>query len=89
MSTFVIDLPNLGPRSAEWLQSIGVETEADLRAIGAVEAYCLIRAQRQGASLNLLYALEGALTQRPWNSFSAEEKAALQAAVERFGFGES
>lgn len=32
-------------------------------------------------SLNMLYALEGTLTGRHWNSFTADEKAALRAEV--------
>ena len=36
MSAEIEALPNLGPKSARWLAEIGVETEAQLRAAGAV-----------------------------------------------------
>lgn len=87
MARNVGKLLNLGPRSTAWLAGIGVQTEDDLRAMGSVEAYCLVKAQQDGASLNLLYALEGALQARPWNAFTPEEKAALRDAVDQFRFG--
>lgn len=88
MTRSIGNLLNLGPQSTAWLAAIGIHSEEDLRAIGAVEAYCLVRAQQPRASLNLLYALEGALQQRPWNSFTPEEKAALQEAVAQFRFSQ-
>ncbi|MEZ4510325.1 MAG: TfoX/Sxy family protein [Chloroflexota bacterium] len=78
---------NLGPASAAWLREIGVVTLTDLREMGAVTAYCLVKAQRERASLNLLYALHGAMTGQKWNDLSAETKAQLQEEVAGFRFG--
>ncbi|MBS3649205.1 TfoX/Sxy family protein [Pseudaminobacter sp. 19-2017] len=76
-------LPNLGPRTAWFLDEIGVATEADLRRLGAVDAYRRLKFQfgRQ-ISLNALYALAGAIENRDWRSFNEEEKAQLRAKVE-------
>ena len=65
-------LRNIGPTSARWLAEVGIETEADLEEVGAVEAYRRVRARQPRASLNLLYALEGALLGLPWNGLPPE-----------------
>ena len=58
------ELPNIGPTSKKWLHAIGVTSLAELEAMGVVVAYSLVKAQGYNASLNLLYALHGALTGR-------------------------
>lgn len=82
MSRPVASLRNLGPKTARLLAEIGVETESDLRHLGPVEAYRRLKFQfgRQ-VSLNALYALVGALEERDWRSFGADEKARLLKAV--------
>ena len=62
----VSDLRNLGPRSREWLAAIGIHTVAELRAAGAVPAYLALKRARGGVSLNLLYALVGAVDGVHW-----------------------
>jgi DNA transformation protein len=77
--TAIRDLPNLGPKSAEILASVDIHTRADLEAIGAVEAYR--RAKLVGAdrvSLNLLWAMQGALLGIPWNQIPDDMKADLK-----------
>jgi hypothetical protein len=64
----VADLLNLGPVSARWLAAIGVRTRADLAAIGAVECYRILKGHGYRVSLNLVYALEGALRGVRWNA---------------------
>jgi DNA transformation protein and related proteins len=71
-------LPNLGPKSAEWLADIGVTTPEQLARMGAVVAYARIKAQRgTGVSLNLLYALHGALVGERWDRLSGDVKKRL------------
>lgn len=79
---------NLGPTSAGWLREIGVTTLDELREMGAVTAYCLAKARHEQASLNLLYALHGALTGQKWNALSPETKAQLQKEAAGFRLGE-
>ena len=75
-------LRNLGAVSAGWLVAAGVRTEAELRTLGAVAAFRRVAMHRSGdVSLNLLYALEGALRDLRWDRLSATERAALRAAA--------
>jgi hypothetical protein len=59
-------LRNIGPKSAAWLRQVGLRTEADLVAVGPVEAYMRVRRAGFKPTLNLLYALEGALCDCHW-----------------------
>jgi hypothetical protein len=79
---------NLGPTSVKWLGEIDIHTRAELVEVGVVEAYCLVKARQPQASLNLLYALYGAVHHIPWNKIPPEDKAALQKEVVEFRFGE-
>lgn len=79
----VIRLRNIGPVSTQMLNEIGVFTRQDLEEMGAVMAYKIIRHQRSGGvSLNLLYALEGALTDQHWSELLPEVKARLREEAE-------
>lgn len=74
---------NLGPRSREWLAAVGVHTQADLAAIGSVEAYRRAKAAfPDRISLNLLYGLEGALLGMRWDELPVEMKAELKRQLE-------
>ncbi|MDH4149591.1 MAG: TfoX/Sxy family protein [Betaproteobacteria bacterium] len=53
---------NIGPVSAQWLAAVGIHTVDGLHALGAINAYALVRAHGYNANLNLLWALQGALT---------------------------
>lgn len=72
-------LKNLGPESARWLAEMGVTTRADLERLGPVGAYEVLRAEGYNASLNLVYAIWGALNDTDWRRIPPEVKARLQA----------
>lgn len=74
-------LPNLGLASIRWLQAIGVHSPRDLEQLGPVAAYAALKAQGYNASLNLVYAIEGALTGRDWRRLPAARKTALKKAA--------
>lgn len=74
-------LPNLGPESARWLEAIGVLKRHDLEKLGGIAAYAALKAQGYNASINLVYAIEGALTGRDWRKLPAARKAALKKAA--------
>jgi DNA transformation protein and related proteins len=79
----ISDLRSLGPKSQEMLARAGIRTLAQLRELGSVEAY--VRARRanfSGVSLNLLWALESALTGEPWQQVAQRCRASLLLAVE-------
>ncbi len=76
------NLRNIGPKSAAWLRQVGLKTAEDLRAVGSLEAF--IRVKRAGfkPSLNLLYALEGALLDCHWQEIPAERRGELLIAAD-------
>lgn len=56
------ELPNIGPVVAAELEQIGIHTPAELRELGAREAWLRIRALVDpGACLHMLLGLEGAV----------------------------
>uniref|UniRef100_UPI00035E264F TfoX/Sxy family protein n=1 Tax=Xanthomonas sp. SHU 199 TaxID=1591174 RepID=UPI00035E264F len=59
-------LRNIGPKSAAWLRQVGVRTQQDLEAAGAVGAFVKVKRAGFKPSLNLLYSLEGALSGCHW-----------------------
>lgn len=76
------NLRNLGPVSERMLNAVGVHTAAELRDLGAVNAYRLLALRGHRPSLNLVWAIEGALTDVHWMDLSAETKARLKAELE-------
>ena len=68
---------NVGPKSAAWLRQVGIKTDAEVRAIGALEAFMKVKRAGFKPSLNLLYALEGAVLDCHWTALSAERKSEL------------
>lgn len=72
-------LRNLGPASRRWLAAIGVHTRRDLEKLGAVDAYAILKSHGYKASLNLVYAIEGALRDCDWKRLPARRRAQLKA----------
>lgn len=75
-------MQNLGPKSLDMLAKAGITQEAALRSLGAVVAYARTKAACPQASLNLLWALEGALTGRDWKVVAETDRASLLMALE-------
>ena len=75
----VVSLPGIGPKTARWLGEIGIESEAELRAVGAAAAYRRLKQHEpQAVTLNALWALHAALTGIPWTSIPPDDKARLK-----------
>ncbi len=72
--TVISDLPNLGPSSAKMLSQINVHCLRDIEQLGPVSCFKLLKAANVKVSLNLLYALYGAIHNKPWNRLSQVEK---------------
>ena len=74
-------LRNIGPKSAAWLRQTGIRTQEDLEAVGSLAAY--VRVKRAGfkPSLNLLYALEGAILGCHWQEIPEARRDELVAAA--------
>jgi DNA transformation protein len=75
-------LRNIGPKSAAWLRQVGLRSAEDLVAAGAVQAFLKVRRAGFKPSLNLLYALEGALLDCHWHDVPEPRRAQLLAELE-------
>src|SRR5215813_7074166 len=73
---------NVGPKSAAWLRQVGVRTQDDLEKLGPVEAFMKVKRAGFRPSLNLLYALAGAIENCHWADLPEERKNALVQAAE-------
>ena len=76
------DTANLGPASWRMLQAAGIADLAALRQLGAVAAYAQVKRSGQRVSLNLLWALEGALSGRHWQQVARDDRLALLLALD-------
>lgn len=77
MAESIGDLRNLGPKSVQMLKQAGIATPDRLKQLGSVDAFILV--QRTGAkpTLNLLWALEGAICNKRWQDIAHEQRRML------------
>lgn len=75
-------LRNVGPKSAAWLRQVGLRSRADLESAGAVEAFMRVKRAGFKPSMNLLYALEGALQDCHWQEVPMDRREVLVAEAE-------
>ncbi len=73
---------NVGPKSAAWLRQVGLRTRDDLESAGAVDAFMRVKRAGFKPSMNLLYALEGALRDCHWQEVPHARREELVAAAE-------
>ena len=76
------ELKGLGPKSAAMLAGAGITTAEQLRALGAVPAFLAVKRTGAPASLNLLWALEGALSGEDWQTVARLYRASLLIALD-------
>lgn len=76
-TTRLAGLPGLGPASTAMLRSAGIQSVAQLKRLGSVRAFLRVQDTGQRPSLNLLWALEGALTGLPWREVARLERTRL------------
>ncbi|EAR62410.1 TfoX/Sxy family DNA transformation protein [Neptuniibacter caesariensis] len=70
---------NIGPVSRRWLAEVDVYDLADLKQVGVIGTYRMVCAVKgKKVSLNLLWALEGALQEIDCRDLSPECKAELK-----------
>lgn len=72
-------LPNVGKKLELQLYEAGIDTTAQLRAIGSEQAWIRILAQDPSVCLLRLQALEGAVQGMPKRALPEQEKRRLQA----------
>lgn len=78
-------LRGLGPKSQAMLATVGITTVAELNALGAIGAYERLWRSGQAVSLNMLWSLEGALTDRDWRMVASDERQPLLKQLEERG----
>lgn len=72
-----VKLRNIGPKSSAWLRQVGLRSQEDLAAVGSVEAFMRVKRAGFRPSLNLLYALEGALLDCHWQQLPEDRRGEL------------
>ncbi len=71
------DLANLGPKSEAMLVRSGITCVGRLAELGSVRAYLRVKQCEERVSLNLLWALEGALSGRSWQEVAKQDRLRL------------
>lgn len=79
------DLRGLGPKSEGMLLRVGIDSPEALRALGAVAAYERLVRAGEAVGLNMLWALEGALSNRDWRAVARDDRTLLLEQLERRG----
>lgn len=75
-------MKNLGPKSTEWLASVGIHNLDDVARIGVAESYLRVKAAYpEKVSLNLLYGMQAALLDIPWTELPVDIKNELKRQV--------
>lgn len=72
----------LGPKSQQMLAAAGITSLAQLRKLGAVQAYVRVKHAGCNASLNLLWGLESALTGEHWRVVATVHRTRLLLALD-------
>jgi hypothetical protein len=82
MSAPTLKMRNIGPKSAAWLRQVGLKTPEELAEAGPLEAFMRVKRAGFKPSLNLLYALEGALCDCHWQEVPYARRVQLVEAAE-------
>jgi DNA transformation protein len=78
-------MKNIGPKSSDWLASVGVNNLDAVARLSVMETYIRVKAAYpEKVSLNLLYGLQAALLDLPWNELPPDIKAELKRQVENY-----
>ena len=78
----IAKLKNMGSKSAAMLEKIGIHTREELEEIGGIEAYKKLKLAGETPGHSLVYAIEGALTNKPWDALPNETRFRLKAMIE-------
>jgi DNA transformation protein and related proteins len=84
-SDSLADLQGFGPKSAAALHAVGIHTLADLKARDPFLLYLELKKTFPATSLNFLYAILGALHNKPWQHIQREQKTMILQRLEELG----
>lgn len=76
---------NLGPQSRAWLAGLGIHDTETLRRADPYRVYARLKAQGAPVSLNLLYALIGAIEDRDWREVQRTERSGILLRLDDMG----
>lgn len=85
--TDLTSMMNIGREMARKLRAAGVDSAEGLRKIGAKQAFFQLKTLYPNVCLVHLYALEGAVQNRPYNDLPAETRRELKAFSDILGRG--
>ncbi|MCP4191424.1 MAG: hypothetical protein GY768_12435 [Planctomycetaceae bacterium] len=77
--TPVMNLKNIGGPTANRLSEINIHTQSELERLGVTAAFRLLKQQDPDTSIQLLWVLAAALSDRDWRDLPESEKSGLQA----------
>ena len=77
------ELAHLGPLSQQVLACAGITSLAQLRQLGSIAAYVKAKHSNAHVSLHLLWVLEGAITDVPWQTVERKHRTRLLLALDR------
>ena len=63
------------------LLSVGISTMEELKSIGSASAYERLKASGENPSVSILYAFEGAILGKHWQSLSGDQKSKIRARI--------
>lgn len=89
MANKLIQLRNLGLRSDEMLLYAGIKSVRQLQKLGSVAAFVAVKRAEDKPSLKLLWALDGALTDRDWKDVAKNDRLSLLLQLEMLERGKS
>ena len=78
-------LKGLGPRCAEALLGVGIESIEQLRARDPFEVYAELKVKVPGTSLNFLYALIGAIDDVHWQEVKRTRRTEILLRLDEMG----
>ena len=74
--------PGLGPKSSAMLRTAGITSLSQLREVGSVGAYVMVKQAQCKPSLNFLWGLESAISGEHWLVVAKNHRASLLLALE-------
>ncbi len=78
------NLKSLGKQSETMLARAGITTLEQLRELGSIAAYLRAKEVCDNVSLNLLWALESAITGEPWQEIAKNHRTSLLLALDEY-----
>jgi DNA transformation protein len=78
-------LPGFGPKSADALRRIGIDSLEELRARDVYDVYRQLKATAPGTSLNFLYALIAAREGSDWREVQKQQRTEILLRLDELG----